>query len=386
MLPVKSSNVKADGNAEVVKMLKEWLERAEHGRIGFAAIVTCEHRSHVVTDHRGSHQLVFAANWGLDTLKLLLQERLASRHLMPDLRLYKGNDDRVCYDVTTGPACYDFIAWLVLAEMNRRRAGAPAPLKVAFKMEDTPEERARHAELRAGFYTNVIIPSLALIGAVEDDESATAVTLERYTIGPIVELAKLGEEVPLLTPSKMATDAMTDYLAEVTKGQAPITITLREAPYWEYRNSNMTEWLKVAEYLENQGERVIFVRDTSQAMEPITGFETCPAASLDVDVRLALYESAKCNLAVSNGPWMLMLHGTRPWLMFVEVNPMSAFHPETPQFWMQWHGINPGLNEQFPWSKPTQKIIWQRDNADNIIAAWEKLKPLLNEPIREAAE
>lgn len=386
MLPMKPVEVAANGNAEVVAMLKQWLERAEQGRIAFAGIVACEHPLHAVTDHRGSLQLMFAANWGLDTLKMLMQEKMASRHLVPEPAQFVGNADRVCFDVTNGPACFDFIAWLVIAEMNRRRAGAPAPLKVGFKMVDSPEEHERHARLRQKMYDNVILPALAFVGAVEDDASCDAPVLDRYTIGPVVEFAKAGEEVPVLKASENATKAIEAYLQDVTKGQAPITITLREAAYWEYRNSNLSEWIKVAEHLESQGERVIFVRDTAKWDEPIDGFEICPPASVDLDIRLALYEAAKCNLAVSNGPWMLMLHGTAPWLMFVEPNPMSPFFPETPQFWTQWHGINPGLNEQFPWSKESQRVIWQRDNADNVIAAWEKLKPLLAQPVREAAE
>lgn len=377
MLPMKPVNVAANGNAEVVAMFKQWLERAEQGRLSFAAVVACEHPIHVVTDHRGALQLAFAANWGLDTLKLLLQEKAASRHTMPEPADYKGNADRVCYDVSQGPACYDFIAWLIIAEMNRIRAGAPAPLKVAFKMLDSDQEREKHAKLRAKFYEGVIIPSLALIGAVEDNNSADAPTLERYTLNPVVEFAKAGETVPTLKPSADAVEAVKDYLKATTGGKAPITITLREAPYWEFRNSNIEEWRKVAKYLEEQGERVIFVRDTDKATKPIKGFETCPAASLDLDTRLALYESAKCNLAVSNGPWMLMLHGTKPWLMFIETNAMSPFFPETPQFWTQWHGISPG--EQFPWCKPDQRIIWKRDNADNVIAAWNEIQTLKKE-------
>lgn len=386
MLPMKPVKVKAIGNEDVVTMFRQWLERAEQGRVSFAVIVACEHPLHVVNCFAGSNQLMYAANWGLDTVKLLLQEKAASRHMMPEAADYKGNDDRVCYDVSKGPACYDFIAWLIIAEMNRRRAKAPFPLKVAFKMLDTPQEHEKHAKLRQGFYDNVILPSLAFVGAVEDNNSADADVLERYTIGPIVEFAKAGEEVPLLKPSEGATIAVEAYLKAVLKGQAPVTITLREAPYWEFRNSDLTQWLRVAEDLEARGERVIFLRDTAKAMEPITGYETCPAASLDLDTRLALYEAAKCNLFVSNGPWMLGLHGSRPWLMMVEPNAMSPFFPETLQFWAEWHGINPANNEQFPWSLPTQRIIWKRDTYENVIEAWNELEPLMADPVREAAE
>lgn len=385
MLEMKPAKIRADGNAEVVAMLKRWLERAEQGKIAFGVVVACENPIHAVSEHAGALGLTFAANWGLDTAKLILAEKMHSRHMVPEPAAEVGSD-RVCFDVSKGPACFDFIAWLIIAEMNRIRAGAPAPLKVGFRMIDSDEEREKHAKLRHKFYENVIRPSLAFVGAVEDDEACTAPTLERYTIAPVVQYAKAGEQVPVLKPSDESAKAIEAYLQEVTKGQKPITITLREADYWEYRNSNLPEWLKVAEYLEKQGEKVIFVRDTAKWDEAIPGYEICPPASVDVDVRLALYEAAKCNLAVSNGPWMLMLHGTAPWLMFVETNAMSPFFPETDQFWVQWHGISPKLNEQFPWSKPTQKIIWKRDNADTIIEAWERMKPLLAEPISEAAE
>jgi hypothetical protein len=386
MLPMQPVKSKAIGNAEVVALLKRWLERAEQGRIAFVGLVACEHTIHSMTDHGGHYQLAFAANWGFDLLKLQLQEKMASRHLVPE-PADRANTDRVCYDVSKGPACYDFTSWLIMAEMNRRRAKAPFPLKVAFRMLDAPEEREKHARLRQQFYDGVIMPSLALVGAVEDDNSADAPTLERYTLGPIVEFAKAGEEVPFFTPTPDAVEAVGKYLEHTTGGQPPVTITLREAPFWEYRNSNLTEWLKVAAYLEEHGEKVIIIRDTANWDKPITGFETCNAAAVDLHVRTALYEAAKCNLFVSNGPWQLALFGTRPWLLFVELNAMSPFFPETNQFWVQWHGVSGDLKEQFPWSKPTQRITWKRDTYENIVEAWEKLKPLLDErPLSEAAE
>lgn len=387
MHEIKPLEVKAQGNAEVVAMLERWLERAKQGRIAFGVVVVCESPIHAVSDHAGSMGLTFAANWGLDTAKLIIMENMHSRHMVPEPKSF-GGSDRVCYDVSKGPACYDFIAWLMIAEMNRRRAdkanpgSAPFPLKVGFKMLDTPEEREKHEKLRAGFYEHVIRPSLAFVGAVEDPASCDAPVLDRYTIAPVVEFSKAGEDVPVLQPSTDAVEAIREYLGN---GGSPITITLREAPYWEYRNSNIPEWIKVAEHLESKGERVIFIRDTAKAMEPIPGHETCPAASLDLDTRLALYEAAKCNLFVSNGPWMLGLHGTRPWLMFVEPNAMSPFFPETPQFWTQWHGISPALNEQFPWCRADQRIVWKRDNADTIIKAWEEL-PILEIEHAQAAE
>ena len=386
MLALKEPSERATGNEDVIKMLESWLKRAkEHGQIGFAAIIAAENLRHVVSDYAGSMQLAFALNWGIDTVKYQLLARTHSQH---DNEFESPNStqaDRICYDISAGPACYDFIVWLVLAEINRRMHGAPAPLKVGFKMLSTPSERALHDKERAPFYKNVIFPSLALVGAVSDVESTNAPTMEKYTLRPIVEFARAGVEVPLLTAPADEVAWVQRFLYGGTDRRAPIVITLREVKErWEHRNSNMTEWLKFSEYLEQKGERVLFVRDTDRAAEKIAGYQICPAASKDVRVRMALYEAAKCNLFVSNGPMVLSLFGSRPWLMFVETDPMSIFYPETPQWWKQYQGLD--RNGQFPWSKPNQRIAWKRDNFENIVEAWEKLYPLLDSNVLEAAE
>jgi len=388
MRPMGEPIRRADGNAESIELLERWLKRTkEHGQIGFVAIVACENLKHVVCDHGGALELVCMANWGLDTLKYQLLARVHSRYDEPFEPPNVGPEaDRIRYDITAGPACFDFIAWLVLAEMNRQQQGAPYPLRVGFSMTGTPEERALHERERASFYRNVIFPSLSFVGAIADEKSNNAPTMAKYTLRPVVEMALRGQKVPLLKPSAMAVSMMDTWLYSFADKRAPVTITLRESKEkWKFRNSNVDEWLKMAEYLEARGERVVFVRDTDFADEPITGYNTCPDASKDIHARLALYEAAKCNLFVSNGPWMLALHGSRPWLMFVETNPMSAFFPETPQWWTQWHGVH---NGQFPWSLPTQRIIWKRDDFGNIKKAWEELEGKLEQaPAQvEAAE
>lgn len=370
MLPIKPAEVAVEGNAQVVELLEKWLERAKQGKLAFAIVVACDNLKGVISNHAGSLQHAFGANWGLDTAKYQLMAKVTGRHLEPMEANALAGGNKVCYNISKGPACFDFIAWLVLAEMKRVQEGAPAPLRVGFTMVDTPEERARHEQLRKAMYDGVIFPSLAFVGAVADPEACDAPEIDKYTIAPIVELANLGIAVPKLKPSAAALKAIEQFLAN---GPAPVTITLREADYMEFRNSNLDEWLKVAGYLQDRGERVIFVRDTAKATELITGFETCPAASIDLDIRLALYESAKCNLAVSNGPWMLMLFGTRPWLAFIEVDPLMPYHANTPQFWREWHGLDPLKGEQYPWCLPTQRIVWTADTYEHIVKAWQEL-------------
>jgi hypothetical protein len=114
------------------------------------------------------------------------------------------------------------------------------------------------------------------------------------------------------------------------------------------------------------------VRDTAKATEAFYGLETHSVASIDVQARLALYEQAKCNLFVSNGPATLAFFTERPWLMFAEPNEKDAYFPNTPDGWKTFAGIAPG--EQLPWSKPDQSIIWQADTFENMRAAWDALE------------
>jgi hypothetical protein len=385
MIPYVSEG-SVEGNAEVIALLERWIARAKLGQINYIALAAAEGPIHVYHDFAGLRGMEFAANWGLDVLKTRIMNQQAT--LDPPLQDKSVPADRFIWLATRGPACFDFFAWLVMAEMTRLREKAPGPLRVGFYWgKDGSMERILQTAGRRQMYRNVIIPSLAFVGAVED---ATCIehgrVMERYTFVDIVRACRLGEDVPLFTPSAEAMAAVRDLIyptGPTTKfRQPPVTITLREAAYSSHRNSNLDEWLKFAEYLQAQGERVIFVRDTSHAMDNITGHETCPAASVDIDIRLALYESAKANLFVSNGPWSLALFGTAPWLMFNQIDAMDPYPPNTAQWWTQFHGISPG--EQFPWSRPDQRIIWERDTFGNMSKAWEQLEPLLS--IRQAAE
>lgn len=365
MTDIPQPNAPIEANKQCVAALERWLTKAKRGEMKHVTIIGCDNYIHNAIEFAGAMDLCFAANWGLDTAKARLMNQLNTRHEMPIPTIAKDQADRACYDISKGPACFDFLCWLTIAEMIRRKAGAPGPLKVAFKMEEGEAEAKKHQELRAKFYDGVIIPSLGMVGAVIDPASVNATPLDFYTLKEIVKMNRAGQDVPKLMPSSEAVEVVREQLA----GDRPITITLREANYTEYRNSNISEWLKVADWLKEQGERVIFIRDTARAHDALGGQETCPPASLDLHIRTALYDASKLNLFVSNGPWTMALFGDKPWLMFFQPDSMSDFFPETPQFWTTWHGIDPMQNEQFPWCTEDQRIVWKKDNADNIIDA-----------------
>jgi hypothetical protein len=351
-----------DGNKEVVQLFEHWLEKAKQGDIDFAAVLACRGPCDVDRGYGGVQGREAIACFSLDYLKLQLMGDFNNRMNPPSNA--DATADKWAYNIGRSPVSYDFIAWLVNAEMTRVREGAPFPLKVSFYVgKDGDMRNALASDWRVQAFLNIIKPALAFVGAIESNEAQNGRLQECFSFIPAVEGARHGEKVPVFKSPKVWHWPRT-----------PVTITLRESDRQLHRNSNLEEWLKFAEYLARQGERVVIVRDTDKADEPFHGCETCPEASKDIQARLSLYEQAKCNLFVSNGPATLAFFTERPWLMFAAPNPKDSYFPNTPDGWRTFAGIGPG--EQFPWSRPDQRIIWQADTFEVMRDAWEGLESL----------
>jgi hypothetical protein len=209
------------------------------------------------------------------------------------------------------------------------------------------------------------------VGAVEDEQAIYGICDHQKEFTPfrdLVRSARAGEAVPKLR----ARASMCQLVQEgFIRGERPVTITLREADHWRHRNSHRPSWMAFARELEAAGKSVIFVRDTARANEPIPGFRTCPLASVHLEARVALYEASECNLFVSNGPSSLAWFGTRPFLLFVSLDEDGAFSAGTTRWWHEYCDMTPG--DQFPWSAPDQRLIWDIDNYENIQKAWKEL-------------
>lgn len=345
------------GNSEIIELLELYLEAARKNRFGHVAISMVGHPNIACTDFAGDITLEVQERKAIDLLQQKLKYSI-------DGWTRPALDDRldasyVCYNIANGPLGFDFLIWLIDAEMTRIREGAPSPLRVGFWMGHD-SGRVTDTERRRLWLHNVFRPCLAFIGAVEDPHAVFGRCKNDFVPRGIVAAARNGEPVPRLQ-------------ADPSKWNEPdlVTITLRECAYYGFRNSNIPEWTKAAEELQKRQERVIIVRDTAMAHEPLNGFRTCPEASINLDTRLALYESAKANLFVSNGVLGLALFGSKPWISFAQIDNDSEENCNTAAFWEQSNGVKVG--EQYPWSGPDQRLVWQPDTYDNIMASWEQL-------------
>lgn len=291
---------------------------------------------------------------------------------------YAAEENAACYNMANGPASFDFITWLVVAEMDRVRRNAPAPLKVAFTAG--PEEGFRGADVQSTpekqqILDHVMRPALKLFGAIEDDTAATG-RQYHYWYRPITDGFRVGEQVPRCKPPSESVLDVIGWLLNngIRKDvQAPLIITLRETRYSPARNSNLDSWLEFARRRRAEGEIVVFVRDTKLAEEPLNDFLICPRAARELHFRAALYSLAKCNLIIANGPAELLQFSEWP---FIEFKPPSI-DPLRPvslgiSWWQRFAGITPP--ESFPWLGKHQLTVWQRDTVENLEVAWLRWK------------
>lgn len=148
-----------------------------------------------------------------------------------------------------------------------------------------------------------------------------------------------------------------------------VTITLREAEHWPDRNSSVADWLAAAQWMRDvQGLRAVFVRDAAKAGEGLDGFETDAAAATDIAARARLYSRAALNLFVSNGPAWLCAAMDLPAAIFrpVQEGSIRAFAAN----YLRECGVVPG--GQIPGAPSYLRLVWQRDTAENIVAAVER--------------
>jgi len=354
---------KAVGWAEAYALacdLKKEFE--ENPNISHLAIVYTVPPDNVAYTHAGANGPLKNVVTGLECLVGSLEDVIQQRKTKTDRWTANLHE----YNYATDPANFDFLVWLVEAEMTRRRHGASGPLKVKFSHTAALTEKGRL------FHENVHQPLLTLVGAVQDASSSGGWRKAFFTTSDMVQASKRGEQIPRLHADDQCMDAVQQWLQDRSGGRQPVTITLREASHWPNRNSSLENWIKFAKD-KLKDEYVVFVRDTEKGNEPLDGFDTYPQASFHVRVRMALYEQAKINLFISNGPCMMGVFSDKPYLCFIPLNPPDQpdkeFYANNPEWWVQHNGIGPG--EQWPWALPGQEMIWKHDTYENLCEAWD---------------
>lgn len=272
-----------------------------------------------------------------------------------------------CYDLEFSPPTYDFVGFLVAAEQERIDQDFDA-LDIAiipgsnygFRVDNLPPRRI---EDRIAMRDEIVVPMARLLPSVRNvivqpvrgvpAGETTCYGGARYGTDVMVRMWEnncfplRGPEVPIL-------ENWNDDI---------VTITLREAPYHPTRNSNLAEWMAVADWLQRQGYTVLIVRDTSNADQPLP-HSIVPAVSWDLTRRAKLYANAKLNLFVNNGPaWMCVFMGAPAFICKMTAPDAPCVDPAF------FAGVGLPVGSQIPNARPMQRILWENDTAANIIPA-----------------
>ena len=146
-----------------------------------------------------------------------------------------------------------------------------------------------------------------------------------------------------------------------------ITISLRTKLFQPLRNSNLQSWHAVCDYIASKGFQPIILPDLEDYFNAQSFKEmkhpVAHEAMLDLNLRMALYENAKHNLAVSGGASPLLLCSKVPYSIFKWVVPgISSCSPEHHR---NFNGLNFG--EKVWFMRDRQSLIWADDSIDFVM-------------------
>lgn len=259
------------------------------------------------------------------------------------------------YDLETSPVSFDFATFLMNANANDCDEVVVVP-------GSEPVDQQRLDNIIKGLWPDVkVMPSR--------ERAIDYLTEQRFPDGynvrnprPAHGIGKMlfNRKVVPLRPNDEKWQELED---DGLTAENLVVITIRECKSQSRRNSNIAEWLKVADWLKSRQLEPIFVPDTENPDRTFGSHKVSKKAALDVQYRLALYEKAHLNLGVMSGPMFgLVMISARPFLIF---RPTTYGYEETSdKFWSD-NGIP--FESQLQWFTTFQRIIWNGlDTFDNV--------------------
>lgn len=263
------------------------------------------------------------------------------------------------YDLAVSPPTYDFLSFLIEAEKARIAAGhthldivfMPGPVG-GFRDDNLPPSLAE----REGMLHRVCVSACRLLPSVRNvtvrkdrQEVSGNIFPEGWTV--LTPVSRYG--IRYFKNAHRVLRATESTKKAMRREKPYVTITLRQSEHWTDRNSNIPEWQRAAYHIRSIGYDVVWLSDTSVSAD---------AASWDIDLRLAIYEGAVCNLGVNNGPMALLLVSEAPYILFKIIT--SSAIATTKEF-LRSHGMEDGDQ----WGE-NGKTVWAEDTAETILEAF----------------
>lgn len=263
----------------------------------------------------------------------------------------------VAYDLARSPVTFDFVNFLVNIERERLKRGE-TNISLSFVLGDRSSsyrDRMFSYERKQWRIQSLLAQLPALLPSITR-------TVMGGTGKQEIDYSPSGDFEPILKAPDSAMAAVSEF---IRFGKPFVTITLRDSDFQPERNSNLAEWVKVADWLAESGYAVVFVPDTEAVIEgrlPAIGeHHLYIPAAMSQTVRLALYEFASLNCFTSGGPMMLGLWSSVPTFICRLVH--EKIQTCTKSMLEEVHLIERDIPEQYKW------ISWLPDDSNWVIGA-----------------
>ncbi len=140
---------------------------------------------------------------------------------------------------------------------------------------------------------------------------------------------------------KSGVEAKRGIKSYLSKNRKNVSLSIRNADFRQSRDSNIQNWVELFNYLEHIGYHCIIVPDQNTALSsqstPFPTERVNWAAAIDLELRLALYESCFGNLTWTGGHSSIMWLSHSSFLNFGSLNSSSFISDE--QYWHS-HGVS----------------------------------------------
>ena len=266
------------------------------------------------------------------------------------------------YDLQVSPITFDFLWFLVGADLERRRRGLEAVHVVivpgragGVRREREDYEDVVDAEARAQRISNILLPACALLPTLrrrhprrvaQRMQASSAPRWPPTSIPPpmsrryrsLPARANASRTQGPTCPAYPACGRPTRTCATSTDGRRAtaagrriVTITLRNYAYMPARNSNMPAWIAFARSLDAARFMPVFVPDLEQTlngqMQELQGHTVLGEAAWNLGLRMALYERAYISMGVNTGPMGLCWLNARTHYATLKMAPADV--PQT---------------------------------------------------------
>ena len=308
------------------------------------------------------------------------------------------------YDLQVTPISYDASWFAVLAERERRKKGLQKihfivvpGTKDGMREERKAYEVAVPTKARIWRLYNIVMPILRHVPSF----SGLSILPSRAAAGPMLDAAKNhvypefyetilptahwpgelledvpeynwqrhrqdGSEIGILKSSPQGMEYIARWLQKRLHGRHLVTITIRNYNFMPKRNSNLESWALFANRLDSKKYLPVFVLDTEETLDltppVLNGCEVFYAASWDLALRMALYESSYLNLGVNNGPLFMCILNARTRVLIFKI--LTSGVPQTSEEFVSSVGFK--IGKQLPFSTPFQRLVWEDDSLEAI--------------------